>query len=259
MTDELEIIEEALMNSIPAAKTVLHDGWILRLNQNYTYRANCVCPLHYVPSNNTLDKIKACEELFIDNMLPPVFKVTPILQEGLADLLVSQAYQNIKTVKVMRCALNKSTTGLDDCKGIICTEAPDNEWLEASARLTGITVPALVSVHCQGLKSIAVKSIFVSASIDGKIIGCGYGTVERGYVGIYDLHVDEKFRHRGIATSICRKIFQFGFQHHAKISYLIVHSKNQNAISLYSHMGFISLYDYNFYCKPNQTYNIIDA
>lgn len=52
MNDEVHLIEEALINSIPSFQTVLINDWVARLNKNYTYRANCVCPLHYIKSDD---------------------------------------------------------------------------------------------------------------------------------------------------------------------------------------------------------------
>lgn len=257
MNDEIHLIEEVLLNSMPSYQTILINGWVVRLNKNYTYRANCVCPLHYIEGANVHDQIQTCEELFIFNKLPPVFKVTPTLQGGLSDALLSLNYQNIKTVKVMCCKLeNMETDSRVDIKSL---ELPDNEWLMASANFTGLVQPELIEVHCQNLKSIAVKSVFIEAIVDGQIIGCGYGTVERGYIGIYDLHVDADYRHKGIGTAICHSIFSYGIRQNAKYAYLIVHSNNQNAISLYLHMGFATLYDYCFYCKPHPMYKIVDS
>jgi len=257
MNEKIEVIEELLLNSIPAWQTVLLDGWVLRLNKNYTYRANCVCPLNYTEGIGVTEKIKSCEELFDRNGLPTVFKVTPSLQGGFSDILLSMNYQNIKTVNVMTCSLNKSS--MDMRPEIKYAELPDEKWLAASANLTGVTSPDLVTAHCQRLKDIAVKSIFVKAIINGKIIGCGYGTVERGYVGIYDLHVDDVYRQRGFGTSICNAIIRYGIEHHAESAYLIVHSKNSNAIALYAHLEFSQLYEYSFYQKADSPYRITDA
>jgi N-acetylglutamate synthase len=257
MNENIKVIEEALLNSIPAQQTILLDGWILRLNQNYTYRANCVCPLNYTNDINVAEKIKTCEELFYRNKLPSVFKVTPVLQENLSDILLSLNYQNVKTVNVMRFALDDS---IKDLKSEVnYSEIPGEEWLTASAKLTGITSPDLISVHCLGFKNIAVRSVFVKAVRNGKIVGIGYGTVERGYIGIYDLHVDSNYRKQGLGTAICNTIINYGKEHHAKYAYLIVHSKNKNAIALYSHMGFSKLYEYSFYQEANSSYQTIDA
>lgn len=66
-------------------------------------------------------------------------------------------------------------------------------------------------------------------------------------------------RRKGIGTAICRSIFGYGMRQNAKSACLIVHSKNQNAISLYLRMGFDVIYEYNFYCKPHPMYKIVDA
>lgn len=260
MTDRIATIEEALLNSMPAEKTVLLGGWVLRMNRNYTYRANCVCPLRYQSGAALPEKVEACEELFLKNRLPPVFKVTPVLQEGLAGFLLSRGYQKIKTVRAMlRGQAPDPPPAPPGGVEIESAEAPGPEWLRASVSLSGVTDPALAAVHRGNLKNIAVASVFVSAAAGGRIVGCGYGTAERGFAGIYDLHVDPEFRRRGIATAICRKIFGFGARRGAGFSYLIVHSKNRNAISLYSHLGFVPLYDYDFYVRPAGGYRIFDA
>nr|WP_231036480.1 GNAT family N-acetyltransferase [Pectinatus sottacetonis] len=117
----------------------------------------------------------------------------------------------------------------------------------------------LIDIQCQEIKNITVKSIFVKAICDKKVVGCGYGTTEHGYVGIYGLHVDEYYRKKGIGTSICQAIFTFGRKNGAKKAYLIVHSRNNTAIALYSHMGFTKMYEYDFYQKSDSKYKIIDA
>lgn len=256
MTDGIEIIEEALLNSMPALQTVLLDGWVLRLSRGYTYRSNCVCPLRCSSGSDTGAKVRLCEKLFDANRIPPVFKVTPVLQKGLAELLLSQDYRDVKTVIAMRCPL-ETPAALSGTK-IECAPAPDEQWLEASCRLTGIAAPGLEEVHRRCVRNIAVAGVFVRAVADGKTVGCGYGTAERGYAGIYDLHVDGAYRRRGIGTDVCRAILRFGREQGARYGYLIVNSRNRNAISLYSGMGFSPLYEYHFYCKESP-YSITDA
>ena len=232
MNYEIKILEEALINSMPSLQTILVNGWVVRMNKNYTYRANCVCPLLYDNANDIHSQIHICEELFISNKLPPVFKVTPALQDGLAEILLTRGYKNVKTVKVMLCKIDNIET--DSFYEIRSLEKPDNEWCMASAKLTGLVQPDFIDVHCQNLRSIAVK-------------------------GIYDLHVDVNFRRRGIGTAICQSILHYGICHNAKYAYLIVNSKNKNAISLYVQMGFREIYAYDFYCKPHTIYKIVDA
>lgn len=257
MRNDIYLVEEALLNSMPSFQTFLINGWVIRLNKNYTYRANCACPLLYTKSADIQNQIEICEKLFIANKIPPVFKVTSVLQCELPNILLSRNYQNIKSVKVMRCKLEHFES--DNSIEIRCLERPDNRWLMASANLSGLVQPDLIEIHCQNLNSIAVKAVFAEALSDGKTVGCGYGTIERGYIGIYDLHVNSDYRCKGIGTAICRSILRYGIQNNAKYAYLIVNSKNKNAISLYMHMGFNTMYEYNFYCKSCSPYSIVDA
>ena len=254
---EIRLIEELLLNSMPAMQTVLLDGWVLRMNRNYTYRANCVCPMEDRPAADLSGKIKRCEELFDRNKLSCAFKVTPVLQKALFNFLPSLGYRNIKTVYAMRCALNAPLP--PSGPKIIGSEAPDWDWLACSARLAGITAPDLVSLHCMGIHNLAVRSVFATAVLSGKTVGCGYGTVERGHVGLYGLHVEPNFRRGGIGTAICRAILRYGSLHGAQAAYLIVHSENQKAIRLYLQMGFQKLYSYSFFEKENTPYRIIDT
>lgn len=256
MIDGIEIIEEALLNSMPALQTVLLDGWVLRLSRGYAYRVNCVCPLRYSGGGGTAAKIRLCEELFGANGVPPVFKVTPVLQKGLAGLLLSRGYRDVKTVIAMRCPLETAVAPAG--AEIECAPAPDEQWLEASCRLAGVTAPGLAEVRRRCVRSLAVTGVFVRAAADGKTVGCGYGTAERGYAGIYDLHVDEAYRRKGIGTDICKTILRFGREQGTRYGYLIVSSQNRNAIALYSGMGFSPLYEYHFYCKESP-YSITDA
>lgn len=250
-------IERMLLNSVPAKQTILLDDWVLRLNGGYTYRANCVCPFHYDQYGLTEGRLAQCKEIFHRQNLPCVFKVTPSLQDGLSELLLQKGFQKIKTVYAMWGKLPSENYTLPE--SITYNRTPKKEWLNASARLTGIQNASLFSIHCSGIRNIAVKSIFVSAESEGKIIGCGYGTVENNYVGIYDLHVDPAFRKQGIGTNICHAVSQFGRNNGADTGYLIVHSKNENAIRLYRKMGFQRLYEYSFFQEPYAGTPIIDA
>lgn len=258
--DKIKTIEEILLNSMPSLQTVLLDGWVLRFNKNYTYRENCVCPLYYnADIEKTKRKIAICEEIYDRNELPTVFKVTPIIQKDLASILLDMDYEKIKTVYIMNGDLKNMTIGKAPTGIVLCAADNPEDWLNASSRLSGLTDNKLISIHVQEITNIAVKHIFIKAVFDGKVVGCGYGTVERGYVGIYGLHVDRAYRKKGIGTSICGAIFKFGRNNGAENTYLAVNSANKNAISLYSHMGFAKLYEYNFYQKTDSKYKIIDA
>lgn len=198
-----------------------------------------------------------CEEIMKLNKIPPIVKLTPELQGNLEKLLLSNGYSKVKTVYSMTKELKNINLKLSE--ELECKEFADKEWLKASVRLSGVTDCDMQELHSQGISNISNKTIFVKVRKNGEVIACAYGTVERGYVGIYDLHVDEAYRCRGLGTAICNAIMRFGIENGANKAYLIVHSKNQNAIQLYKKMEFQILYSYDFYQFMDCSYNIIDA
>lgn len=256
MDNQIATIEELLLNSVPSIKTLIFAGLVLRLNAGYTYRANCICSLQYDSEKEFGKKLKECEGIFEANGIPPIVKVTELMPKELRDLLVTSGYAKIKTVNTMCVPLADVKISSD--KKIDTISKADEEWLEASTRLTGVT-EELQAVHRLGIRNIADKSIFVKAKHDNKVIGCAYGTMERGYVGVYDLHVDEQYQNKGLGTAIFNEIVKWAKSNKADYLYLIVHNKNDNAINIYKKMGFENIYTYDFYKKEASTYNVIDG
>lgn len=257
MNNQIKIIEELLLNSTPSIKTLIFAGWVLRLNAGYTYRGNCICPLQYDFESEFSKKLKECEKIFQFNAIPPIVKVTEFMPKELRDILVNSGYAKIKTVNTICVRL--ADIKISSAEKLETIAKVDEEWLEASTRLTGVMGEKLQAVHRLGIRNIADKSIFVKAKRDNKVIGCAYGTMERGYVGIYDLHVDEKYQNKGLGTAIFNEIVKWAKSKKADYLYLIVHSKNVKAIKLYKKMGFENIYTYDFYQKKASLYKVIDG
>jgi ribosomal protein S18 acetylase RimI-like enzyme len=254
MNSDIATIERLLLNSIPARQTILLDQWMIRLNDKFTYRANCACPIFFMDSQQLQKEIHDCERIFNYNCMPTVIKVTPDLQDNVEDILVNLNYCKIKTVNVMVCDI----TNYEIADYLKLVQYPNDNWLNASAKLSVID-DKYVQIHCQGIKDIAIDKVFVCAIKDNKIVGCGYGTIEHNYVGIYDLHVEEEYRKQGIGSAICDAILNYGKEKGAVKGYLAVHSLNKNAIRLYQNRGFIKSYEYYFYCKSFKDHSIVDA
>ena len=65
--------EELTMNAWPSIQTMVFDGWILRMPNGFTKRANSIIPL-YTFDNDINGKIKYSEDIFRKNNLPVIFK-----------------------------------------------------------------------------------------------------------------------------------------------------------------------------------------
>ena len=100
------------------------------------------------------------------------------------------------------------------------------------------------------------KNCYLCAYIeeDGKrLVGyCGFWNVaQEGQ--IYNVAVDKRYRHRGIARCLMEKLLECGKQA-GIISYTLeVRKSNQDAIHLYEHLGFCSAgIRKNFYDAPKE-------
>ena len=68
-------IEELALNGWPALTTLCYDGWLLRLANGYTRRANSVSPL-YDSSLDLNAKIRYCEAIYAQYGQSAIFKLT---------------------------------------------------------------------------------------------------------------------------------------------------------------------------------------
>ncbi|ARP49989.1 hypothetical protein B6259_03300 [Ruminococcaceae bacterium CPB6] len=147
MQEQILTIEQIMLHAMPAEKDLQVGDWKLRLNGRYTYRANCVCPFHYMKTEQTVQKISLCEKIFYQNRIPAVFKVTPVRQPGLAELLTARDYQKVKTVHVMAASLNMMSAGRS--ADIYVQSRPSEEWISASLALSGVWESHMAALHSQ--------------------------------------------------------------------------------------------------------------
>lgn len=89
-------IEEAPLNAWPALKIFVYDGWLLRLSNGYTKRANPVTPL-YDETRPLDEKIAHCEALYSRNKQPSIFRLPSFIRgiEELDRALDERGYQRL--------------------------------------------------------------------------------------------------------------------------------------------------------------------
>lgn len=239
-------IEELSLNAWASLQTVLYDGWIIRFANGYTKRANSVNPLY--PSNvNVVDKLQFCENLYRERGLPVVFKITPsVYPDNLDDILKENGYQKDSPTSVQ--TVNLETTSFQLSSETDIQKNPSNEWLENFCRMSSIS-----EIQKEALQKILLNIVpshcFVSIKSSGRVIACGLGVLQAGYIGLFDIVTDKDFRNRGYGNKIVKSILTWGKQQGAKNAYLQVMLDNAPALYLYSSIGFTELYQYWYRVK----------
>ena len=103
-------IEEASLNAWPALQQILYDGWVLRLAEGYTKRANSVNPL-FAAHLSLPEKVAFCEALYARKGLSSIFRLTPFSSPPDLDaFLARRGYHVLDPTSVLHLDLRGNVT-----------------------------------------------------------------------------------------------------------------------------------------------------
>jgi RimJ/RimL family protein N-acetyltransferase len=246
MRDVITSLEEVSLNAWPALQTILYDGWVLRFANGYTQRANSINPLF--PSSIDFDeKLKYCEKLYRDKNLDVIFKITPEVRPANLDYLLGErgyrkdSYVSVQCLKLYPCPDVNNT-------GVTIEENMPEQWLESFCRINNLSEYQCITLK-QMISNIIPMHCFASIISEGKIISCGLGVLQMGYLGLFDVITDEAYRQRGFGRMLIQNILNWGVKNSAHTAYLQVLRSNISAMHLYSKLGFSESYQFWFRVK----------
>lgn len=234
-------IEEASLNSWPALQQILFDGWILRFAEGYTKRANSVNPL-YASSMDLDEKVLACEELYRQKGLPPIFRLVSFSALSNLDLLLeSSGYSKVAPTLVMHLDLQSWSVPLDPV--VELHEERLDDWLGLFCRFQGSPL-AKHDTHRAILQAIPSNCLFASLAHSDQIVACGLGVLEHDLLGLFDLVTDPPQRRKGYGTRLVAALLRWAQEKGATRAYLQVVKANKPARCLYTRLGFQEIYHY---------------
>jgi GNAT superfamily N-acetyltransferase len=238
------LIEELSLSAWPALQTEVYDGWLLRFAEGYTKRSNSVNPL-YASTIALEEKVEHCERTYRGRGLPTIFKLLDTeAHKGIDEKLATKGYERLDetSVRVLDLRSLYEISSSSSISSIEIGEAFDGEWLDG---LCACNLKAQIRGTVERvLGNLLSPAIVVKARIDGRIVGCGYGAVERGYVGVFDIIVEKEMRGRGLGEGIVRAILERARSMGTLRAYLQVVSGNVPAENLYTKIGFSEAYRY---------------
>ena len=138
------------------------------------------------------------------------------------------------------------------CPNVTLTDEIPDIWITSLFDLKGMTNPIHRAIVPSMYRAIPKETVCASIWKDGKIIATGLGILDRDYIGIYAIHVKEKYRGHGFARQICTSLLKEGAKKGAENAYLQVVKGNTPAQNLYSSLGFKYFYTYWFRVQPRQ-------
>ena len=244
MKNKIQTIEDLSLNAWPSHQMQIYDGWILRFSYFYTHRTNCIEQIG--PSSIPLtDKLEYCEEIYERWGTPAIYKITPLINRSFDQKLTERGYHIAHITEVMTMELGGPADPQLPWKVDLSPSIPP-QWLEALFSMK----ETVDEIHRKIVPSMyaAIPKDIIAASVSdkGQVIGTGLGILDRDYVGIYAIHVSEKYRGQHIGQSICRSLLDAAARQGASSAYLQVVKGNQAAKNLYRSLGFEDFYTYWF-------------
>ena len=251
---KIKEIEDLSLNAWPSHQIQIYDGWLLRFSYFYTHRTNSVeqIGLSAIPRS---EKILYCEEEYRKWGTPAIFKITPLLEPSFDCELEKRGYHVEHRTIVMTRELPDAPDENTD-SGSAKEELPltvgrfiSDAWIEGLFALKHTTNVMHRQVVPSMYRAIPKQTVCVSLQDHGRIAGTGLGILDRGYVGVYAIHVHPDYRGEGYGKRIVRKILQEGRKSGARHAYLQVVYDNTPAMALYESLDFSRQYEYSFRVK----------
>jgi N-acetylglutamate synthase len=254
-------LEEFSLNAWPALTTLHVDGWVLRLANGYSRRANSVQAL-YPGSRPLEEKIRAVEAVYRGRGQPVVFKLTPAAQPAeLDESLAALGYTLAAPTSVQAVELDdgRPTTddrplgrgvrvgagGLGEAPGTAVIEgALTDAWARAYGALSGVAARHLTTMRQMLGSLVPVHGFALQCDARGEPLACGLAVVEAGHVGLFDIVTHPAHRREGHARRLMGDLLRWGMDHGAHTAYLQVMLDNAPALRLYEALGFEEVYRY---------------
>jgi ribosomal protein S18 acetylase RimI-like enzyme len=248
METGIKKIEDMSLNAWPSHKMELYDGWILRFSYFYTHRTNSVEQF----GTSTLpwrEKVPYCEAMYQRLGTPAIFKISPLVSEDFDYMLENRGYEIQHTTDVMTVQLDQADLHASYENVYFTSDIPAS-WIESLFALKGTSNPIHRAIVPSMYRAIPKETICASIRKDGKIIATGLGILDRDYIGIYAIHVQDAYRKQGFARAICTGLLKEGQKRGAEHAYLQVVHGNTTACHLYESLGFRHFYTYWFRVQP---------
>ncbi|WP_313731908.1 GNAT family N-acetyltransferase [Cohnella nanjingensis] len=239
-----ERIEQLTLNAWPALQQILYDGWVIRMADGYTKRANSVQPLQAGSIPDLREKVGYCEDLYHAAGLPAIFKLTPFAAPAGLDRRLDDygyAVQDLSVVKTR--SLTAQALPEPELRDVRIESELSAAWLAAASSLLPLNERQQATASRMFAPGCLRKGFF-ALHWEGAPVACGIGVIEDGFVGLYDIVTDPKLRNRGIAEQLLLHVLKWGRDRGAIASYLQVVQDNAPAQRLYAKLGYEELYPY---------------
>lgn len=245
----IRFYQELSTNAWPAKYYYLLNGWVARISEGVTKRANSVMPLTYY-GDKLLKDIQVAEAIYTKNNLLIIFQLPDYFEpKNLLETLIENEYKIIDETLVMTAKINDILDiPINQDYSYQNTPEAKNEWFN-SMSVSGRGTQERIKGQKAIISRILQPKSFFSTKQDKKIVGIGMAVLEQGNLGIFDMLINPDYRRQGIAGSLIAKMVEWGKENSVHSTYLCVQGDNRPAIALYKKVGLKECFRYRYLIK----------
>jgi ribosomal protein S18 acetylase RimI-like enzyme len=124
----------------------------------------------------------------------------------------------------------------------------DGPWARAYGLIFGGGDVQVARTEAYGrmLAALGDRALGASCTVDGRVVGVGFGVVEDGWLGIFGMGTAPEHRRQGVATDVLWALGAAARDRGATRRYLQVETDNDAAIALYEGLGFTVSHGYHY-------------
>ncbi|MHA1983010.1 MAG: GNAT family N-acetyltransferase [Candidatus Hodarchaeales archaeon] len=232
-------------------KHVFHlSGWIVRISEGITKRANSVLPNFYSGEKISED-IEKVEQFYQAFSLPVIFQMADhVAPKNLDEHLKTAGYEKESKTNVLGLLLSEMKTKLPDNKyQITYTSKLTEEWITAKQTFLQESNETMQGKKAIIERILLAKPYLFSLRHQNEIRGVALGVSLQSELGIFEIVVDPNHQRKHFGTNLMQYIFDFAKTKQIKSIFLQVEKKNTPAMNLYTKLGFKKLYSYYYRIK----------
>lgn len=218
--------------------------WLLRASGGFTGRANSALVVGDPPLPLP-EAIAAVAHWYAARGLRPMAQV-PLPGAERADAAFAVAgWGTVEDVLVLTASLDGWA---EPQHQVDLAPEPDDAWL-TGYRYRGTPLPPVAREVLRG----ADEPVFAAVRLDPQpapLAAVARGAVAGGWLAVTAVTVDERYRRRGLATTVMAALGSWGRERGARSCLLQVVESNAPALALYARLGFTEHHRYHYRLGP---------
>lgn len=239
-----QALDPLAVESWPARRAQMVDGWLLRFSDGYSSRSNSVSPLDY--RGISLERgVAQVEAAYRHERLAPQFQISPASEpQGLELFLLKRGY----IAKPPTAFMIAEARGMADAGPVRVLGSADADFV----RLTRESSHSLADgdERLTTLARIELPKAFFTVHDRDTAVACGASVATGDWASVYVMRTTPAHRDRGHGKSVLGAIAAWALAQGASNLYLQVDEANAPARRLYARAGFRDGYRYLHYHLP---------